>query len=370
MPLINRPPTIKLYCTSLVMAIISFILQDALPASAAPCQPGTFSNDGQAPCQNAPLGFYVPNAGATVATAASPGFFVPTTGASAATAAPLGSFVSTAGASTATLASPGFFVPTTGASAATAAPLGSFVSTAGASTATLATPGFFVPTTGASAATAAPLGSFVSTSGASFATLSPAGFYVPTIGSIAAIVCPNDSTSIIGSPACRQGLINAPSTVSPIFNSNYGTGGLYTLAYDPNVTNTYVFNIFNASSDLGYSSPLTDLSLLNLTLSGTGSNFYNTSNFVSGTVLGEGENFSFQFTIDPSLPNNSLVTFDFSTDQFAAFGTPGQTFSFSFQTNNVSVPEPRNAIAILGATFVVTCGGRLKRELSNRFSKK
>jgi hypothetical protein len=140
--------------------------------------PGTYSATGQKPGIPAPVGYYVPTYGATVALAAPVGAYVPTTGASAPTPAEPGTFVSVSGASVPTPAAPGSYVPTYGASTAQLAPMGHFVDISGATNATPAPPGYYVSTEGATSALAAPVGTYIPTEGATRALPVSPGYYV------------------------------------------------------------------------------------------------------------------------------------------------------------------------------------------------
>lgn len=173
---------------------------------ASDCQPGYFDPDGSG-CQIAPLGYYVPSAGATAALAAPPGSYVPTFGATAATLAPAGSFTSEYGQSTVTLAPPGRYVPTKGATAALLAapgsyvdgvgltasiqaPLGYYVADFGATSPTPAPPGSYVWETGTVAPILVPAGYFTDAPGQSSPKPAPPGSYVPVEGASAALLAP------------------------------------------------------------------------------------------------------------------------------------------------------------------------------------
>ena len=66
-----------------------------------PCEPGTYSITGVAPCEPAAAGFYVDEAGATFAMPCNVGFFSTNLGSAFCQAAPIGKFVATTGATSA-----------------------------------------------------------------------------------------------------------------------------------------------------------------------------------------------------------------------------------------------------------------------------
>ncbi|HYI15024.1 MAG TPA: PxKF domain-containing protein, partial [Thermomicrobiales bacterium] len=179
------------------------VMYDVAPT----CQPGTFSASGSEPCEMAPAGSFVADAGATAATLCPAGTYQDQLGQTSCVLAQPGSYVDTTGAVAAIPCAPGYFQPFEAQSSCNPAPAGSFVATSGATAATQCSPGTFSATSGAIACTEAPAGSYVAGAGATEATLcaagtfqdqpgqtnctsSSAGSFVSGIGAIAAALCP------------------------------------------------------------------------------------------------------------------------------------------------------------------------------------
>ncbi|MCB0017103.1 MAG: hypothetical protein KDE09_04885 [Anaerolineales bacterium] len=115
------------------------------PTRAVSCEPGFY---GAFTCQPAPVGTYVPTAGALVATPC-----------------PVGRFSDVEGAVACQPAQPGYFVDFVGAAAPIACSPGTYQSNSGQNSCTLADPGYFVATAAAIAQTACPAG-YTSAAGA------------------------------------------------------------------------------------------------------------------------------------------------------------------------------------------------------------
>lgn len=440
------------------------------------CPPGFFAPVGDAVCTPAPIGYYVPNSGATEPTIAPVGTFVSMEGAVAPTPAPPGTFVPLQGQSFATLASPGFFVAESGASSQTIAPPGSFVANSGAVAPTLAAPGTFVNLPGQTAAilaepgyfaagtgateqtitppgyftsgfgfaspVAAAPGSFVSLPGQTEAilaqpgyfaagtaateqTITPPGYFTSDFGSTAPIaaapgsyislpgqteailaqpgyfaagtaateqtpappgfftadlgspqaiavppgtyasgeantfgtICPQDSTSYGAAPACRSGMLSImnPATIGPAFDTNFGTGGSYNLGLlDINQAGALDFMIANISNDLGYADMLTDLSLLDAEISGINANLFSLDGFNIGTVLSEQGETNFAINFFSAIETFFNIDVTFSTDQYASFGMPGQSFTFNFLGRFTNLPNQVDAPSAIILVSVFT----------------
>lgn len=108
---------------------------------AVACTAGTYSATGNAPCDAAEAGYFVPTAGATAQTACPVGTYSSVTGAETCQDAPAGSYVSTVAAASALLCD-----------------AGTYSATAGSASCTPAGAGFFVALIGSTAQTACPAG--------------------------------------------------------------------------------------------------------------------------------------------------------------------------------------------------------------------
>lgn len=181
-----------------------------LPACAA----GSYrANPVDVACTLAPVGTYVPSAGATSAFDCPVGTFSDVQGATTCQLAPAGSYVSQPGSTSATLCSAGTYSATAGAASCDMAPLGTAVPNSGATSATPCDPGFFSDVTGAIACKPSPAGSFVQTAGQASATLCPAGYYQDQAGQTACVSAPAGYRSSIPGAvapvACAPGSFSA-----------------------------------------------------------------------------------------------------------------------------------------------------------------
>ena len=107
------------------------------------------------------------------------------------------------------------------------------------------------------------------------------------------------------------------------------------------------------------------LTLENFTITGPGAQFFSLSGFALGEVLGAGESAPMQVQFAPNgTPGAKTATLTFQSDQGAAFGATGETFSFTL-TGKAAVPEPTAstliAFALMGFGMV-----RRKRRLAGR----
>jgi len=316
----------------------------------------------------APLGTYVPGSGASATTPAAPGYYVPTTGATSAIQAPLGTYVPGSGASAATPAAPGYYVPTTGATSAIQAPLGTYVPGSGASAATPAAPGYYVPTTGATSAVQAPHGYFVPTSGQSAPTPAPVGYYVPTTGATAALPAPVGTTAPeIASFAVRSSDPLVPrggDVIGPIYDSFTAPNDPIALGSIAGPT-SFTLDLKNISSDLGFSSLLTDLSLLSFSITGLGAGDVSVLNWNPSLVLHEGDSYLLQLQVAPSATGSFSPTLTIFTDEFAPVGMPGASYSYPIEFS--AVPEPSTiSMSICGGIGI---GGALLRRRRLRLGK-
>ncbi len=147
------------------MSLFLVTMSTSSVAIASTCSVGFYDPANGSDCIAAPLGRFVPVAGATTAFLAEPGTFVANTGQSDATLAP-----------------PGRYAPFSEMTEALPAPVGYYVPNAGATSAFEAPAGTYAPVEGMIAPEQAPLGYYVPTAGASEATAVSSGFYAPVTG--------------------------------------------------------------------------------------------------------------------------------------------------------------------------------------------
>ena len=102
------------------------------------------------------------------------------------------------------------------------------------------------------------------------------------------------------------------------------------------------------------------LTLENFTITGPDAAFFSLSGFTPGEVLGAGESAPMQVQF---APNGTLgaktATLTFQSDQSAAFGAPGETFSFTLN-GTAAVPEPATSTLI---AFGLVCFGMAQRKV-------
>ena len=269
--------------------------------------PGTYSGTGQQPGTNAPVGFYVPDYGATRPTPAPPGSFVPVEGTSRATRAPQGSYVAFYGQSSPTLAEPGSYVSLAGATVATKAPPGSYVAVRGATAPTLASPG-----------------SYVAMSGATVATKANPGYYVPFPGATTALSCPPGTTSYVASVGCR--IIdetvsrNPPQAVGPVFSWLESNPVFFEDGSSPV---SFAISLQNKSSDLSAASELTALTVLDGYFVGSDASYFSVSNKFPAT-LHEGEDLVIGVTYSGLAKQGASAQLYLLTDENASVGEKGE----------------------------------------------
>jgi hypothetical protein len=147
------------------MSLFLVTMSTSSMAIASTCSVGFYDPINGSNCIPAPLGRYVPVAGATSALSAEPGTFVASTGQSEPTLAP-----------------PGRYAPFSEMTEALLAPVGYYVPNAGASSAFQAPAGTYAPTEGMTAPEPSPVGYYVPTAGSGQATAVSSGFYAPVTG--------------------------------------------------------------------------------------------------------------------------------------------------------------------------------------------
>lgn len=143
-----------------------------------PCDPGFFSATGNTPCEPAPVGKYVPEAGATEAIDC-----------------PVGRYQDEIGQATCKLAEPGSFVSITGAAQAELCAVGTYQNLAGQTSCKPAEPGSFVDFEGAAASSLCPVGTYSDVAGAAICTVCPEGQTTDGPGATACIFIVNDPTT-------------------------------------------------------------------------------------------------------------------------------------------------------------------------------
>jgi hypothetical protein len=330
--------------------------QQALPGSYVP------TIGASAPTPAAP-GYYVNSAGASAPTAATPGHYVPSSGATTSFTAPVGTYVAGSAATATTQAQPGYYVNTPGASAQTPAQVGYFVPTAGASSAQIAPVGSYVAYPAATAATPAPVGSYVASAGASAPTQAAPGSYVSASGSASASACPSGTNSYGGAPACRivsaSHAGTAPVAVGPQIDSLFGAGGVFDVG-DVAAGDDILMAFRNASGDPALGD-LTSLTLFSALLGGADAGLFSLVGFAPD-VLEAGEN-GVGFSLHAGNGSGAFsFTLSVLTDQFANFGSAGQTFVYTFNGHFLDaangVPEPASVALVLGALGVLAAARR------------
>lgn len=349
------------------------------------CQAGTYLREGATACIPADEGFYVPSdgateqipaergryvpsTGATSSIPASPGFYVPTTGASAQTEATPGQYVPLSGQSAARAADPGFFVSETGQTAQTIASPGFFVAESGASAATPALLGTYIPGSGATAGIPAGPGTFVDTRGATAPQEAPPGTFTNEFGASSAQTCPIGSASFGGDTACRAGIasvVGDPNVVSPLFGSNFDGDSIVDFSnVSIGESKTIEMTIRNDSNSIGFSNPLTDLTLKGFSFVGAGANLFSLTGFTIDTVLGELETITFDINFNALFTGMFDVNLSFVTDQFALPGESGEEFSFSLLANVNEASDQVSSPTVAGlflSSFVAFYGLRRRQ---------
>jgi len=128
--------------------------------------------------------------------------------------------------------------------------------------------------------------------------------------------------------------------VGPQFASDAAGGALAFGTMRSGTTRTLSLAISNLTTDEG-SIDLVGLTLLGFKISGTWASLFSLDNFVDGQVLDKGETVLLRLTYhapdDPGFFDDAMLTL--ITDQGAAFGSFGDTFSFAL-SGGVEVPEP------------------------------
>ncbi|MEA5535301.1 choice-of-anchor D domain-containing protein [Crocosphaera sp. XPORK-15E] len=115
--------------------------------------------------------------------------------------------------------------------------------------------------------------------------------------------------------------------------------------------------INNGTQDPTAVDNLTGLTLLNAFFEGPDAQFFSLANFVPGTVLSKGENLALKLLFNSNINGPKNAVLRILTDQGAAFGQAGQTFSYNLTAT--AIPEPSS---LLGIGVFATTGMLLKRK--------
>lgn len=148
--------------------------------------------------------------------------------------------------------------------------------------------------------------------------------------------------------------------VHPDTTINLGATGIFHSA---------IFHLIvsNASTDLGIDSPLTSLGILDISISGPDAAAFQIGSLIPSTLF-EQQYANLPIHFHPTEIRNYLATLTIRTDQGAANGVLGQTFTYQLTGGGVTpVPEPTAAaLCLLGA--VIGCCQPLRKRLCRRNS--
>lgn len=119
--------------------------------------------------------------------------------------------------------------------------------------------------------------------------------------------------------------------------------------------------ISNLTPDIGYDMSLTGLTLLSATITGPDAGLFSLIGFTPGTVLNPLEMlpFSILFQDTTGIQGTRMATLAIVTDQNAAFGSAGDTFTWNLQATTMT-PEP-SSLALLGFGALGLIGVRRRK---------
>jgi len=188
----------------------------------------------------------------------------------------------------------------------------------------------------------APAGYFVPVQGAVAPTMAAQGYYVAGTGQINQTLCPTGSNSYGAGVACRDISESITSggaaVVGPAFGSSLGSPGTVVLApLQPG--EAISVQVSNDSSDLGAPNVLTDLTLLDVLLSGADAAQFTLEGWTPGTVLSEGGLLDLALRPVAGFAGDFELTLTFVTDQFANPGQVGKQFEYRLSGSVTPVPE-------------------------------
>jgi hypothetical protein len=146
--------------------------------------------------------------------------------------------------------------------------------------------------------------------------------------------------------------------VHPATTINLGSTGIYHSA-------AFHLILSNASTDLGVDSPLTALSLMEISISGPDATAFSVDGVIP-QVLFEQQHANLPIHFNPTEVRNYHATLTIKTDQGAASGIAGQTFTYQLTGGGVlAVPEPATlGLAMIG--FAITARGGRRAGLACR----
>jgi len=155
--------------------------------------------------------------------------------------------------------------------------------------------------------------------------------------------------------AFSQDVTLAGRGVGPEYQSIVAPGGLLDFG-QVNMPTLLQLQITNATTDPNFGN-LTDLTLISINLAGAAG--YSLPNFLPGTVLAAGDIYLLDVLFDPTVAmglNPHTGTFTILTDQGAAFGNAGQ--SFTYELSAIIIPEPATGTLLALASLCLVRRGK------------
>ncbi len=158
--------------------------------------------------------------------------------------------------------------------------------------------------------------------------------------------------------------------VSPVYSSSVAPGSIIDMgSVEAFSSSQYILRIQNITpdSDLGN---LTNLALLSAVISGADASYFSLENFTPGTVLSK--NAYFDLVISITHPEwrfifrNAVLTI--YTDQGAAFGASGQSFTYSIKA--LCLPEPSSILMMCFIILGITIQNKKIFKFARDFNRK
>ena len=170
------------------------------------------------------------------------------------------------------------------------------------------------------------------------------------------------ATAFLTSTAGDQNISLTGIGVGPEFASSVLVDSVIDFGYvSPGTTDSFAISIFNNTSDIGFDSNLTGLTLLSASSTGPDNIYFSLSGFTPGTVLAQGETLPFDVlfsALEGSGFNTATLTIVTDQNSPFGFGMIGDSFSYNFQAN--TVPEPSTvAMFLTGGLGLI--GYRMRR---------